>query len=420
MCIAPQRPLEQDTSDSPEKDSLRREICQALKALSNQHKDPATLNQKLWALLSKEQQILLAIEWGGYDSDLAIKAACRNAQIDWYKSVFGTDATPWDEEEIEEKVDLFFERHDVDRDDTVSWQEWMHSRSALMLSQENRLREALCGDEKIALNCIFRSADRNKNGQISWAEALNFYSIRLDHMIMNGIVPKLDDRARRVWVQWTVKSFFNAHDRLEYEGIGLEEFQESEAKFVIMGHSSKKANLAHALSSPKNQAKLDEGLDSEQAPLELDQVRLEHARLMYKQYDSDNNGISFSNLKALLKDLKIVSVSPSVLRRIRRKAFKAADQDHDQLIDFQEFLSIYSFFYARSGDFHLLPHLSEGIVVNTEECKARYFFDADQLESFADGVEQKRLAEIHAEFKFANPKRIEEDQTSTQAGQDVD
>lgn len=193
-----------------------------------------------------------------------------------------------------------------------------------------------------------------------------------------------------------VRCFFHSHGRLEHQGIGLEEFQEREAQFVIMDRFSKKHTANEC--SQKFQAKLDASLESEQAPLEFDQLRVEHARLLYKEFDPDNNGISFSELKLLLKNLKIANMCPSLLRKLRKKAFKSADKDQNQRLDFQEFLSIYSFFYLRSGDFAVFAQAAEGIVINTDDSKARFFFNADQLESFVDGVEQQRRLQVSKEL----------------------
>jgi Ca2+-binding EF-hand superfamily protein len=99
-----------------------------------------------------------------------------------YKSVFGLGGdVSWTDDELDERVDEFFE-YDVDNDGKVSWEEWMHSKAAMVLSKESRLHQVLSGDqsglagmyltaisadEKFALGCIFKNADRNGDGMIT-------------------------------------------------------------------------------------------------------------------------------------------------------------------------------------------------------------------------------------------------------------
>eukprot|EP00658_Telonema_sp_P-2_P019740 TRINITY_DN17776_c0_g1_i6.p1 TRINITY_DN17776_c0_g1~~TRINITY_DN17776_c0_g1_i6.p1 ORF type:complete len:399 (-),score=110.75 TRINITY_DN17776_c0_g1_i6:239-1435(-) len=321
-----------------------------------------------------------------------------------YKSVFGLgDDASWIDE-IDERVDEFFE-HDVDNDGKVSWEEWMHSKAATVLSKENRLHQVLSADEKVALACIFKNADRNGDGMITRVEALSYYQIRLEHMIMHGIVPNLQSHERSEWVQRTVQYFFDAHGCLDCEGIDLDEFCEREAKFVIMDRFSKQANQARKLAQ-RFDTKLGASLDSALQPLKLDQARMEHARLLFQEHARGINGMSFSELKGLLKTLRVgkENFPANRLRKVRKQAFKAADKDRNNRLNFVEFLAAYSFFYVRFGDFGVFAEANDGISIATEDKKERYFFNPVQLENFAEELEQKNRHILDSRLRVPTSK----------------
>merc|ERR1711865_1120262 len=126
---------------------------------------------------------------------------------------------------------------------------------------------------------------------------------------------------------------------------------------------------------------------------------MEHAKLIFDE-SNDGKGMSFEDLKKGLKGLKIRNVSAKQLKAVRKKVFKEADRDGSRMLDFHEFLAVYSFFHVREFDFDVFLEASDGIgVVDT------YLLNNAQTERYMSGVKNLRLSELEREYDGARTDR---------------
>jgi len=294
---------------------------------------------------------------------------------------------------------------DIDNDNVVTWMEWMETKAFLILDMNNQLQRALTENETIALKALFDSLDGDNDGVITQDEAREYYKIKVEQMIAVGMVPPLDYYAKQEYVLNKVEHFFRFHDRDSSNEITNEEFNAEESKFVLMDRFRKQAHVAHG-SVLKFEKDLQTSADMEKQPLVLDKHTMEHAKLIFDE-SNDGKGMSFEDLKKGLKGLKIRNVSAKQLKAVRKKVFKEADRDGSRMLDFHEFLAVYSFFHVREFDFDVFLEASDGIGVDEDGDGVvdTYLLNNAQTERYMTGVKNLRLSELELEYDGARTDR---------------
>eukprot|EP00656_Telonema_subtile_P020818 TRINITY_DN2188_c0_g1_i2.p1 TRINITY_DN2188_c0_g1~~TRINITY_DN2188_c0_g1_i2.p1 ORF type:complete len:377 (-),score=100.63 TRINITY_DN2188_c0_g1_i2:227-1357(-) len=307
-----------------------------------------------------------------------------------------------DTNDINEKVDFFFRYRDVNGDDEVSWIEWMETKAFLMLDMDNRLHEALSEQEIVALQNIFEAIDLDADGQITMSEAREYYLDKYRQMVSVGMIKPMDYYAMNEIVTKKVQHFFRFHDRDQNQTISMPEFQAEESKFVIMDRHRRQTHAAQG-SVLKLERELQASANLDLQPLVLDHNTVEHAKLIFTEYDINDDGlISAAELKTMLRKLKVKNVSQKAIQKVRTKAFKAADLDSSGSLDFHEFLSIYSFFYVRDLDFDVFLQAGDGIAIGEAGGAATYLTEKEDTNSLLNELEDARNGELEQAF---DPKR---------------
>ena len=79
---------------------------------------------------------------------------------------------------------------------------------------------------------------------------------------------------------------------------------------------------------------------------------------------------------------------------------QASDKDHDGLLDFHEFIAVYSFFLCRSLDFDVFMEAQDGIGVDEDGDGVvdTYLKNSKQTEMFIAGMQHQRLDDLDEEF----------------------
>ena len=135
--------------------------------------------------------------------------------------------------------------------------------------------------------------------------------------------------------------------------VDFDEFIAEEAKNIIGDRfQENKSSLSSDIQKDKQAGTVVASDDADAAPSILTDDQIEHAKMKFADWDTDNSGsLSLKELQSITKDLNL-KVTAKQFRSAIKKQFKKADTDGDKSLSFEEFLPIYNILYIEEMDFN--------------------------------------------------------------------
>lgn len=265
----------------------------------------------------------------------------------WFKRVYGTEIS---KEDLDEKF-LFWERtRDKDKSGEVSWHEYSESKAMLILDQRGDLKNALTKEEVADAREAFNVIDKDGSDAISESEARAFFEKRAKRDVENGLRTA---KAADAFVEKQTKMLFFFKDADASGTVDFDEFIAEEAKNIIGDRfQENKSSLSSDIQKDKQAGTVVASDDADAAPSILTDDQIEHAKMKFADWDTDNSGsLSLKELQSITKDLNL-KVTAKQFRSAIKKQFKKADTDGDKSLSFEEFLPIYNILYIEEMDFN--------------------------------------------------------------------